>query len=272
MRVGIVAQRDNVAAAEVAAELEQELAVETWLDPETAELLDREGTGVDEFATCDLVISIGGDGTFLYAARHAETTPILGVNLGEVGFLNAVAPEDAVSVARREIERFRRTGTVRSQAVPRLVAESDDWTLTPAINEVVVQAHQRGRDQGIDVEIWIDDSLYDSGHADGVLVATPTGSSAYNLSEGGPLVHPGIDGLIVTTMCPTAGLRSLVVPAEATIMVRLESSEHGVAIADGSTRERVQLPGSVRISVADEPARVAGPGVDFFQALGKLAR
>jgi len=273
MRVGIVAQRGNSRAAYLAEDVREELVgvdVEVWLDAATAGELDLAGRDVAEFSACDLVVSIGGDGTFLFAARGAGSTPVLGVNLGEVGFLNAVAPESAVAAARREVERFRETGDVRYREAPRVVASGDGWSSTPALNEVVVQGEQRGHGHGVDVEVRVDGSLYEATHADGVLVATPTGSTAYNLSEGGPLVQPGVDALLVTAMCPAEPMPPLAVGLDSEVSVRVDGADEAVVASDGGNIERLDVPGVVNVECTDEPARVAGPDADFFQALGKL--
>lgn len=272
MRVGIVAQRGNDRAVDLADEVAVALAdrAELAVDPETAAALDREPTPVAGLAGCDLVVSIGGDGTFLFAARHAETTPLLGVNLGEVGFLNTVAPSDAVSAARREVAHFESEGWVRSDPLPRVTASGDGWTLTPAINEVVVQSPQRGRGHAVTLTIRVDGEHYVKREVDGLLVATPAGSTAYNLSEGGPLLRPSSGVFVVTPMSPSPAARPLVIPQEATVQVDAEEQSEAIVLADGSQEQRIDLPASVRIEAADEPARVAAPGVDLFGALGKL--
>ncbi|GGM56569.1 NAD+ kinase [Halarchaeum rubridurum] len=274
MRVGIVAQRGNARAAYLAADIGEMLAArdaETWYDTETADAIDVDGTPVEEFDRCDLVVSIGGDGTFLFAARGAGSTPILGVNLGEVGFLNAVSPDDAVTAVREEVERVAETGSVRAREVPRVQAEGgQEWSLTPALNEVVVQGPKRGHGQGVEMEVRVDGSLYTAGHADGLLVATPTGSTAYNMSERGPLVQPGVPGFIVNDMCATDTMPPLVVPLDAEITVRVDGADEVVVSADGASRYHVEIPEIITLTRADEPARVAGPESDFFQALNKL--
>lgn len=274
MRVGIVAQRGNSRAAYLAADVRKMLAgedVAVWLDTATADALDGDGHEVAEFDACDLVVSIGGDGTFLFAARGAGSTPVLGVNLGEVGFLNAVAPEDAVSAVRREVERYRETDEVRHREVPRAAASGErEWSLTPALNEVVIQGDQRGHGHGIDVEVRVDGSLFEATHADGVLIATPTGSTAYNLSEGGPLVQPGVDAFVVNGMCADEAMPPLLTPVGSDVTVRVDGPEYAVVSSDGSNRQRVKTPEVITVEAADEPARVAGPESNFFQALNKL--
>jgi len=287
MRVGLVGQRDNHRAVSLVGDIADRLqaeGVEVAVDGTTREAFERgvwagsdepatplpEAIAVDALADCDLVVSVGGDGTFLYTARGAGPTPIMGVNLGEVGFLNAVPPDDAVGTVREEVEHIRETGEARTRRMPRLRAETDAWTLPPALNEVVVQGPQRGHGRGVDAEVRVDGSLYTSGHADGVLVATTTGSTAYNLSEGGPLVHPDVAGFLVTEMCGEDGMPSLVVGTDAGVTVRVDGPDRAVAVGDGRVRREVTPPAEIRLRKADDPVNIAGPPLDFFAALGKL--
>ncbi len=273
MSVGIVAQMGNARAAFLADSIRETLAaddVEVAVDAATADALEIPGTPVDELDDCSLVVSIGGDGTFLFTARNVGSVPIMGVNLGEVGFLNAVSPTDAVAAVQAEYERYRDTGSLRVQELPRVRAVGPDWTLEPALNEIVVHAPQRGPGHGFTAEVRVDGSLYTGGHADGVLVATATGSSAYNLSERGPLLMPGVEGLVVTEMCATASMPSLVVSDDAEVVIRVDDTTHAFVIGDGRRSQQIDVPGEVTITLADEPVRVAGPPVEFFDALAKL--
>ncbi|WP_276272773.1 NAD(+)/NADH kinase [Haloarcula litorea] len=283
MRVGLVAQRDNDRALALANTLTRRLdavGASVVVDPTTGEAATDGGdwdgavpssVDVDEMAACDLVVSVGGDGTFLYAARGAGSTPIMGVNLGEVGFLNSLAPEEAVETVVAEAEHIQKTGSARTRAMPRLRAGGDGWALPPALNEVVVQGDHRGSGGGGHFRVSVDGATYSEGHADGVLVATPTGSTAYNLSEGGPLVHPDVAGLVVTGMADDDGMPPLVVDADSDVVVELTDAEAGVAVSDGRVREERATPLRVTLSRAGEPVRLAGPPLDFFTALDKLA-
>jgi NAD+ kinase len=274
MQVGIVAQRSNPRAASLAGDIVARMAdldVPVVVDEVTAESLDEaSGVPVERMAGCDLVVSIGGDGTFLYAARGAGTTPIMGVNLGEVGFLNAVSPADAVATVGEEVERRQRGESIGTRTVSRLAAEGADWSLPAAINEIAVLGPQRGHGYGIDVCVTVDGEEYTAGHVDGVLLATPTGSTAYNLSEGGPLVHPDVDGLLVTTMAGERGMPPLVVDGDATVEVSVEGAERAYVVSDGRVGEEVTPPERVRVARAGKPVTVAGPALDFFGGLGKL--
>lgn len=273
MHVGVVAQQGNRRAAAIADRLRRAVDASVSVDEATAASLELEGGGtpVGELADCDLVVSIGGDGTFLFAAREVTPTPVMGVNLGEVGFLNVVSPGQAVETVREEVERFRRDET-DYQILPQVQAESDDgsWTLPAAVNEVAVVAPQRGRNRGIGYEVRVDGALFSGSRADGVLVATPTGSTAYNLSEGGPLVHPDVPAFVVTEMCPEDAMPSLAVATDVALTVRVEEADRAFVVADGRTHEPLDPPCVVRLRRADDPVRIAGPRLEFFTALGKL--
>src|SRR6056297_1825042 len=107
MQVGIVAQQGNARAANLAADIRDRLEaadVRVRFDEATAATIDETPCDISTMARCDLVVSIGGDGTFLFAARGAGSTPVIGVNLGEVGFLNAVSPGEAVETVERVVE------------------------------------------------------------------------------------------------------------------------------------------------------------------------
>ncbi len=274
MDVGIVARKGSPRAASLAAELRdavRERGVTVWLDEVTADALDvGDGRPVTALAGCDLAVAIGGDGTLLFAARNADGTPVLGINLGEVGFLNAVPAEDAERAVLAEVDRFR-NGGMRVREAERLTAVADDWESVPAANEIVVGGERRGRGGGIDYELRVDGALYAGGHADGVLVATPTGSTAYNLSEGGPLVQPGVEALLVNEMCAADGMPPLAVDVGATITVAVTSPDDTVVVSDGRNPHELSGPVEVRIERTDPPMRIAGPPADFFEALGKLS-
>ncbi|WP_207591096.1 NAD(+)/NADH kinase [Halomontanus rarus] len=271
--VGIVAQRNNQRAQDLATTLRETLAaddVAVTVDEETGDATGHESVPASAMGDCDLVVSIGGDGTLLFVAREAGSAPILGVNLGEVGFLNAVPPAEAVETVVPLVETLRAGEAIQSRRVNRLQATGDGWNLAPALNEVVVHGPQRGHGGGAEIEVLVDGERYANSHADGVLVATPTGSTAYNLSEGGPLVCPTLESLVVTQMCATESMPPLVVDADSELTFRVSGADTGYVISDGRNRQRLELPATVTVSVADDPVTLAGPRVNFFDALEKL--
>ncbi|GAB3667624.1 NAD(+)/NADH kinase [Halopiger thermotolerans] len=275
--VGIVAQRNNARAQELAETLVETLereyeGVAAVVDELTGAAIDADDVPIAAMGERDFVVSIGGDGTLLFVAREVGATPILGVNLGEVGFLNAVAPADAREVVTDLVGRLRETGSLEGRELARLRATGagGGWTLEPALNEVVVHGPRRGHGGGATIDVDIDGQRYTTSHADGVLVATPTGSTAYNLSEGGPLVQPAADALVVTQMAAADGMPPLVVDPDAEITLTVSDAETAYAISDGHDRRALEPPATVSISVADEPVRLVGPQANFFDALEKL--
>lgn len=273
--VGIVAQRNNERAQALAATLVDTLEHEgarVVVDELTGEAVDATAVPVAAMAGRDLVVSIGGDGTLLFVAREVGSTPILGVNLGEVGFLNAVAPDDALAVVTDLVADLEETGTVEGRDLARLQATGVDteWTLEPALNEVVVHGPRRGHGGGATIEIRVDGQQYAESHADGVLVATPTGSTAYNLSEGGPLVHPSADVLVVTQMAATESMPPLVVEPDSELTLTVSGTDTAYAISDGRNRQQLEPPATVSISLANDAVTLVGPQANFLDGLDKL--
>ena len=284
MEVGLVAQRDNSRAVDIAESIQTALAddgVSTRLDAATAAALsgstttdtvgDAAGSSdVGVFEACDLVVSIGGDGTFLFAARAAGGTPMLGVNLGEVGFLNAVSPENAVTAVREAVDAINADSHEIREA-PRLTAQCGGFESVPAVNEIVVTGPRRGPGGGATFRVTIDGSEYAHSHADGVMIATPTGSTAYNLSEDGPIVHPSIGALIVNEMCSADGMPPLVVGGDCEVTVAVDDADHAVVVSDGRRPHEIETPTEIIVSRAETPVRLVGPVADFFTALDKLS-
>ncbi|WP_254762834.1 NAD(+)/NADH kinase [Natrinema marinum] len=273
--VGIVAQRDNERAQDLAANLVDALeraGATVVVDEATGAAIGTAAVPVDAMDGRDLVVSIGGDGTLLFVAREVSPAPIIGVNLGEVGFLNAVSPDDALGVVTEVVAELAETGTIEERELARLQATSaeDDWRLEPALNEVLVHGPRRGHGGGATIEVRVDGEEYVESHADGVLVATPTGSTAYNLSEGGPLVHPSADALIVTQMAASEAMPPLVVEPDDEITLSVSGTDTGYAISDGRNRRRLEPPATVSVSLATDPVTLVGPQANFFDGLDKL--
>ncbi len=271
--VGIVAQRDNGRAQELAVSLLETLTdddVTVAVDDATGNAVGGPAVPVNTMGRFDLVVSIGGDGTFLFVAREAGDAPILGVNLGEVGFLNAVPPEDALEAVSRSVDRLRSGDEPEGTSVDRLQVQGDGLDLPPALNEIVVHGPRRGHGGGTTVDVRIDGESYAESHVDGVLVSTPTGSTAYNLSEGGPLVRTTVDAIVVTQMSPVESMPPLVVDDDSAITLEITGVDTGWVICDGRNRRRLDPPTTVTVGLADDPVTLAGPRGNFFDALEKL--
>lgn len=168
--------------------------------------------------TLDALITLGGDGTLLRGARRldGQETPILGINLGRVGFLTTAA-RDSVAQAVEALAAGR-YAIERRQALRAVIKGGDgsERSLTNALNDVVV--HKGGVARVVRMRVLIGDEEVGPYSADGIVVATPTGSTAYSLSAGGPIVVPGVEALIVTPICAhTLAVRPLVIPASSEV-------------------------------------------------------
>jgi NAD+ kinase len=221
-----------------------------WFDPANGD--DRMAA---QFAGgLDLILSLGGDGTFLRAAHVASAVgcPVLGVKVGRVGFLTEVEPEEAPPL----LELVAMGGARIEERLAVLARpESDDFAPQWALNEVIVE--KRARHRLVRLALYVGDVYVTTLSADGVIVATPTGSTAYSFSAGGPIVTPAIPCLLVTPVAPHMVFdRTLVIGAGDRVHVEVVGDEPGLISADG--RESLELPiGSrVRIGAAPNPARL----------------
>ena len=221
-----------------------------WFDPANGD--DRMAA---EFADgLELILSVGGDGTFLRAAHVASAVgcPVLGVKVGRMGFLTEVEPDEAAPLLE-----LVATGGARIEERLAVLArpESDDFALQWALNEVIVE--KRARHRLVRLALYVGDVYVTTLSADGVIVATPTGSTAYSFSAGGPIVTPAIPCLLVTPVAPHMVFdRTLVIGADDRVTLEVVGDEPGLISADG--RESLELPiGSrVRIGAAPNPARL----------------
>lgn len=169
----------------------------------------------------DLVIAIGGDGTLLYAARLVahRGVPLIGINRGRLGFLTDVLPQDMLASVDAALEG-RCERDERSLLEARLIGSGGATARALALNDVVLQKWETGR--MLDFETWIDGAYVNSHGGDGLVVASSTGSTAYALSCGGPILVPHLDALVVAPICPhTLSDRPIVVSARSVIAVKL---------------------------------------------------
>jgi NAD+ kinase len=222
-------------------------------------------------AGADLVIVLGGDGTLLSVARATGTrrVPILGVNLGTLGFLTEINIDETMEALEKVAK-----GEVHIESRMRLevtVIRDDQMLATHlALNDAVVTKTAISR--MIDLETCADGVEVTTYHADGLIVATPTGSTAYSLSGGGPILHPSLDAVVLVPICPhTLSSRPLVVSAASRFEIRMgHSGEQPEAqlTCDGQTT--VELAPADRIIIAQKKRRlrlVHPRGHDYFATL-----
>lgn len=194
---------------------------------DAAGVIDFDGLGVERRpeaqlgAQANLVIAIGGDGTLLHAARLAipHGVPVLGVNRGRLGFLADISPTD-MRDRLDEVLAGQYVKDKRSMLQAKLLRQGQAENTCEALNDVVLQKWQTGR--MLDFETWIDGRYVNTHGGDGLVVATATGSTAYALSCGGPILYPELDALVLAPICPhTLSDRPIVVRSSSTIEVRL---------------------------------------------------
>lgn len=175
----------------------------------------------------DVAITLGGDGTMIQAAKYLTQLqiPMIGVNLGTLGFLTEVEKRDIFSSMQNVIDgkywiqnRIALTGETRIGTI--------EQKIDIAINDCTIG--KRGFGRMITIHVYVNNELVDTYVADGVLVATPTGSTAYNLSAGGPILSPSMEGFVITPICPHAlNKRSIVCSSEDEITVRIGQTREG---------------------------------------------
>jgi NAD+ kinase len=230
-------------------------------------------SGADE-RKLDLVISLGGDGTLLRAARAVvgKDIPILGVNLGRLGFLTAL-PDDELEAGLGAVldgeatldHRFVLRGYIERADDPR----ADRFF---ALNDIVVHTSGVARVTPLTLQVASEESWEEVGSfsADGVILATPTGSTAYSLSAGGPIIVPSVDCIVVTPICPhSLTVRPLVMPASVEIRVSSPhpASSHQVTV-DGQVERTLGPSDAVVVARESKPvALVRLPGQTFFKTM-----
>ncbi|MGB4337466.1 MAG: NAD(+)/NADH kinase [Bacillota bacterium] len=178
----------------------------------------------------EFAIVLGGDGTLLSVARRAapRNVPILGVNMGNLGFLTEIEP-GGIDGALRALVCGDFEIDERTMVEASVIRDSSVVTTLVGLNDVVVAKGAFAR--LISLDVFVNDEYYAKFAADGAIVASPTGSTAYSLSAGGPLVNPNIDVLLVTPICPhTLFSRSLVISGSDTVRIVLEASHEHVGI------------------------------------------
>lgn len=215
----------------------------------------------------DLLITFGGDGTLLRGARllAGRDVPILGVNLGRVGFLTTATPETLDGALAAAASGAYAVETRRVLETHIVGPDGRDRAGALALNDVVV--HKAGVARVIGVRVSLDDEEIGRYSADGIIVATPTGSTAYSLSAGGPIVMPGVDALVVTAICPhTLAVRPIVVPggSEVTIELAAPVGDDVLVSYDGQVGSTLKPTDRVRVRRSATTVRLVRLGKEGF--------
>jgi NAD+ kinase len=277
--VGVVVKPNHREAWATACELSEWLdkrGVRLVAEPHTPQLehgadaCDIEAAGSSDFAAeTELVIVLGGDGTMISTARLVgDHEPlVLGINYGSLGYLTEFRIEEMFP-ALEEILAGNYTVDRRVMLTARHCRDGDTLGNGRVLNDVVINKAALARI--IEIEVQLDGQYVNSFRADGLIVATPTGSTAYNLSAGGPIIYPSMNAVVITPICPfTLTNRPIVVPDTAEIELRLMNENEGVVLTlDGQIGYTMQADDRVRIRKSRTAFNlVEPPNRNYFDVL-----
>lgn len=271
--VGLCVKPGSAPAGEAARRLGAWLAdraVAVWPDPEAARWVGgdaRERGALAEKA--DLLVVLGGDGTLLSIVREVGTraVPILGINLGTMGFLAEVAPHEELEVLGRVLEGDFET-VARMRLEVRASRDGEELLHESALNDAVISRSDLSR--VIDLEARTNGVPVTTYHGDGLIVATPTGSTAYTLSAGGPILMPGARVFALTPICPhTLTQRPIVLPDTADLEIRVLPREGTAQLTlDGQVGVSLERGDRVSVAASAHPAQfVVSPFRSRFDVL-----
>ncbi len=255
--IGLIAHSEKADARQLVGEVVAELdsrGIDFVMERETAKLIGRD-SDLDEVAVAsvsDLLVVMGGDGTILRVAHRLEDQlrPIFGINLGSLGFLTCVGPGEVTRAVDAIVNGEFRKSPRNLLKVELLAGEAPVQTFY-ALNDVVISRGERSKLVRIDVRI--DGDLLTNYNADGLILSTPTGSTAYSLSAGGPILLPDSGVMVVTPVCPhVLTNRSTVVSDNSVVEARLIVPGQEVFInVDGQASVEMRLGDVLRVSKSD---------------------
>lgn len=275
--IGLIGKHDAPAVGETLRRLIaflQARSLKITLDPSVVDHVPDSGLPCLErhqlSGQCDLVIAVGGDGTLLNAARSLADAgvPLVGVNLGRLGFLADVSPDQMTEqlgqILSGQFDQEERSLLHTSvHRGDQIISESD------ALNDVVV--HKWDIARMIELEVRIDGRVLNTQRSDGLIVATPTGSTAYALSGGGPILHPSLDAMVLVPICPHSLNNRPIVINEASVVdvvVHTGAYTQAQVTCDGQVNFAL-LPGD-RVHIhkkAHSLKLIHPPGYDYFEIL-----
>ncbi len=235
------------------------------LEEESAKIVGLKGNPIDQLKG-EMVISLGGDGTLLYILDNLNK-PVFGINCGGVGFLTEIEHSGDIFNAFKRLE----SKNYELQKLGRIDAFINDLHVGTALNEVVLHSSRVAKIQGFEIEI--DGSVADSFRGDGVIVATPTGSTSYAMSVGAPILYPTMESHIVVPMAAyRIGARPLVVPSKYDITARITGHPEAVMVIDGQDEIMINKDDKIQFKKSKEPVELVRFGDNFFDKVRNKLR
>lgn len=280
-RIGIVGRFDRRNVADTLDRLLQYLerrGVSVTLDERSATSLQNVRFPVapldDLGRNSDLVVILGGDGTLLHASRilAPQGVPLIGINLGQLGFLTDI-PAQSMEQMLGQVLDGEYIEEKRALLSARIARKNEEWVGgIQALNDVVLTKGERG--SMIDLEVFVDGQFVYNLRADGLIVATPTGSTAYALSSGGPIVHPGLGALLLVPICPhTLSNRPVVLSDRSQVEVILRKGEGAFVNFDVQDQMMLSPGDCMTVGLAGNSVRLLHPsGHNYFAMLREKLR
>ncbi len=273
-RIGIVAKKNKPEVVTIASHLVDWLStrkIDVYLDGELGKILPRtKSLETGEIRDLvEMIIVLGGDGTLLSVARQVwnKNIPILGVNLGGLGFLTEITLEELYPVLERIVQDDFATNEreVLNAGVIRSGTRIAEFIV---LNDAVINKGALARI--IDLETTIDGEYLSTFRSDGLIISTPTGSTAYNLSAGGPIVYPSLHTIIITPICPhTLTIRPIIIPDDVKIRALLKSRDEEVTLTlDGQQGFTLKFEDVVEVGKAEgRILLIKSPYRQYFELL-----
>ena len=218
----------------------------------------------EQYGEMDIFLVLGGDGTFLSISGIASKLgiPVIGVNLGRLGFLSEIEKENL----KEDIDKLL-AEDFKIQERMMLSAELNDGVSATALNDIIV-ARENSLLKILEFDVYIDDEFLDHFKADGIIVSTPTGSTAYSLSAGGPIVDPSMDIMIITPICPHKMYsRTIIVSKDKKVTVKNCSSDDSVAIVAADSQIKGEISQGESVVSKNNFKLIKLHGFRFFSVL-----
>ncbi|MEE9474418.1 MAG: NAD(+)/NADH kinase [Candidatus Hydrothermarchaeaceae archaeon] len=266
-KIGLVV-KDLKGSLKTAREIQKYLAsrnIETYFDDWNAKKVGFEDRGcrIEDFDT-DLILTLGGDGAILKTVDliAGKKIPILGINFGKMGFLTEIRQNEWKKALDRILD-----GKYTVEKRKKIEVLVDGKKAGNALNEAVVMTSEPVKI--LDLEVLVDGQTAELVRADGIIVSTPTGSTAYSMSAGGPIVDPDVSAFVITSICPfKLGVRSFVVPQRSTITVKAAApKKETILIIDGEYNSNLKPKSEVLVRLSKESAYFIKLDDDFYRRI-----
>jgi NAD+ kinase len=259
VKIGVLANPELRELKEIGEELFSAIGndAEVLMDEALASALDKEGTPLENM-DADVLITIGGDGTLLHALQRSDS-PVVGINAGRLGFLTEIQKDDIPGKIGRIV-----SGDYYVEERIKLMINHNNLRLPDCTNEAVLHTYHVSKMRHFQVLVGNKPAM--DIRADGIIVSTPTGSTSYAMSVGGPIIDPRVDAFVVAPIAPfNLGIRPLVVPASSDIEIRLRKKRKCVLVLDGQTEYDMEPDDIIKMGRSEKLARFVRFEQEFFK-------